>query len=179
MRFHICQTVNIEHIIMTLKEIGLKKDNHFIAMEYYGLILNRTFLVLITEEHLIGLKVHGLIVSNIPFDPTSILDIAATVLENLVDSTDQDNPYSYVKDRYLRKVENLDVQGDEILAAYRSNFRINRSDITKVSHDPTKKWGMWEYPHDGKVNIKTTNGSSREFIILAKQSGEQIAQWIK
>lgn len=164
---------------MILKQIGLKAGNHFVAMEYYGLILNRTFLVIITDKHLVGLKVSGYISSNVVFDPTSLLDIAVTALENLVDASDLDNPYSYIKKRYIRKVENLDLNGNEILDVNRSNFRIDRSDISCVNYDPSKKWGMAEYPHDGKVNIKTTNGSTREFIILGQQSGEDIAKMIK
>ena len=30
---------------MTLKEITLTENNHFVGMEYYNLILNRTFLL--------------------------------------------------------------------------------------------------------------------------------------
>jgi len=164
---------------MTLKEIGLKKGNHFIAMEYYGLILNRTFLVLITEEHLVGLKVNGFVSSNMVFDPTSLIDIATTVLENYADDSDLDNPYSYIKKRYIKKVENLNIAGSEILAANSSNFRIERKNISQAHYNATRKLSMAEYPHDGVVNIRYAQGSKREFIILGKQSGEQIAQWIK
>jgi hypothetical protein len=44
---------------MTLQEFGLREENHFVAMEYYRLIMNRTFLVLLTPEYLVGLKVNG------------------------------------------------------------------------------------------------------------------------
>ncbi len=46
---------------MTITEFEFTPDNHFVAMEYYGLVLNRTFLVLITDQELIGIKVHGLV----------------------------------------------------------------------------------------------------------------------
>ena len=44
---------------MRISEFEFNSDNHFVAMEYYWLILNRTFLVLMTDTELIGIKVHG------------------------------------------------------------------------------------------------------------------------
>jgi len=44
---------------MKIREFEFTPDNHFVAMEYYWLILNRTFLILITDKELIGIKVHG------------------------------------------------------------------------------------------------------------------------
>jgi len=35
---------------MKLIDFELKGENHFIAMQYYGLIFNRTFLVVITND---------------------------------------------------------------------------------------------------------------------------------
>ena len=46
---------------MKFKDFALKSDNHFVAMQYYGLILNRTFLVILTNNELIGIKVNGLV----------------------------------------------------------------------------------------------------------------------
>ena len=45
---------------MKLKDIELTDKNHFIAMEYYYLILNRTFLVIKTKGFLIGIEGNGL-----------------------------------------------------------------------------------------------------------------------
>lgn len=164
---------------MTLKEIELTEDNHFIAMEYYGFILNRTFLVLITKEHLIGLKVNGQVSSSGSFEPSPLLPLASALAERLVISSDLENPYSYVKGKFLQKFENLDVNSEEILKTNSSNFKIHKGDITNVNYDPTKKWGMGEYPHNGKVNISTKKGSTREFIILGRQWGEHIAERIE
>lgn len=46
---------------MKFEDFELKDNNHFVAMQYYGLILNRTFLVLLTNDLLIGIKVNGLV----------------------------------------------------------------------------------------------------------------------
>lgn len=46
---------------MKFKDLELTGDNHFIAMQYYGLILNRTYLVLLMDDRLVGIKVNGLV----------------------------------------------------------------------------------------------------------------------
>jgi len=43
------------------KDFVLHENNHFVGMEYYNLIFNRTFLILILEDSLLGLKVNGLV----------------------------------------------------------------------------------------------------------------------
>ena len=74
---------------MKLKDIELTNTNHFIAMQYYGLILNRTYLVLITSNHLIGLVANGL-ASVQGGDPlTSVLTSKMAVDGDLM------NPLSY------------------------------------------------------------------------------------
>jgi hypothetical protein len=46
---------------MKYKDFQLNDHNHFVAMQYYGIILNRTFLVILTNDLIIGIKVNGLI----------------------------------------------------------------------------------------------------------------------
>jgi len=135
-------------------------------MEYYGLILNRTFLILMTDNALIGVKVHGLIAAE-GDDP--LVNIMLPTLEG-----DLENPYSYISAKLREKIKDVDITSDEILKQNRSNFRINRSEILSARYDPKKKWGMAYYPHDGKVYIRTAT-RTREFIILGNQSGQEIA----
>ena len=92
---------------------------------------------------------------------------------------DLENPYLYMKSKYLRKIENLNIFGEEILKVEGSNFRINRKNIKSVTYDKRKKWGMAYYPHDGKIYVKPENGKKKEFIILGSQSGEEIKVWIE
>ncbi len=158
---------------LVFKEYELKKGNHFIAMEYYNLIMNRTFLVLILDEYLIGLKVNGLVSVEGGGDP-----LIESISKKMAIQDDLDNPYSYIKSSYLRKIENLNIYGEEILKAEKSNFKIHYSQIDRVSFDKTKKWGMGYYPHDGKVYVKWENRNTKEFIILGSQSGEEIKNWM-
>ena len=57
----------------------------------------------------------------------------------------------------------------------RANFALSHADITSVIFNPKKKWGMGPYPHDGRVIVETST-RRREFIILGKQSGREIAE---
>ena len=54
---------------MRFYEYALQQGNHFMAVEYYALMLNRTFLVLVTPTHLVGVKVNGLLSAEGGRDP--------------------------------------------------------------------------------------------------------------
>lgn len=134
--------------------------------------MNRTFLVLILDDCLIGLKVNGLVSVEGGGDV-----LTRAIAKKMAIQDDLENPYSYLKSSYLRKIENMNVYSEAILKAEKSNFKINRKEIESVTYDKRKKWGMGYYPHDGKVYVKTTN-KKKEFIILGAQSGEEIKSWI-
>jgi hypothetical protein len=155
---------------MTLKDFDLKHDNHFVAMEYYKLILNRTFLVLLTTDYLIGLQGNGAISveggSNI---------FSKEISKLFAVRGDLGNPYSYLKEKYIHEIENENLFDDSITLKNDTNFKIDRAKIRNAYYDPKKKWGMGYYPHDGKVYIETMHNKKREFIILGKQSGHEIA----
>ncbi len=153
---------------MLLKDLKLTENNCFIAMQYYRLILNRTYLVILTNNSLVGIVANGLVSAESP-------DMSANFLvRKLIIRGDLNNPFSYVKNEYLEKVNWFDLEDDEVLAQNRANFRIRYQDIRSVRYDPKRKWGMGNYPHDGKVYVETATGETMEFIILGNQSGELI-----
>ena len=158
---------------MKLSEFPFRNDNHFVVMEYYWLIMNRTFLVILIDGFMIGLKANGVIGASADGDPAT--NIVTHVLANNGDLT---NPYSYVNSRYIAEVEQDNLFGEKVLKMHRSNFRIGRKDIVDVEYRSGKKWGMGNYPHDGTVTVRTRDGRKREFIVLGNQSGENIRQWI-
>ncbi|TDW97190.1 hypothetical protein [Dinghuibacter silviterrae] len=158
---------------MRLKDFPLKEGNHFVAMEYYALILNRTFLVLLTKDYLVGIKVHGLISAPGGSDElTKAITALLAVHGNLTD------PSSYIKTKYLDAIKEVDLLDGSIIAKNRSNFLIPRGDVTNAWYNPRPKWGMGPYPHDGRVYIETAGRKKREFIILGNQSGKRIAERI-
>lgn len=142
-------------------------------MEYYGLILNRTFLILLTKQSMIGVVANGIVSSKRHADPLTWL-----ITHKLMIHGNLNNHLSYLSDRYLKRVKNLDLQSEGFLEANRFNFRVYYDDISNIKYDSRKKWGMGGYPHDGKIYI-TINGTKREFIILGNQSGEKIDGWIR
>ncbi|WP_153797015.1 hypothetical protein [Foetidibacter luteolus] len=158
---------------MKFKDFELKSDNHFVAMQYYGLILNRTFLVLLTTDLIIGIKVNGLVSVE---SGGSLLAKEAT--KTMAIKGDLQNPYSYIKSKYIDKVQDIELLNGNILMLDKSNFVIRRADIKNAYYDPRKKWGMGYYPHDGKVYILTNDGKKKEFIILGNQSGQHIANLV-
>jgi len=158
---------------MTLKNFDFKEDNHFIAMEYYNLILNRTFIVLLTKEYLIGLQGNGMVSVEGGEDI-----FTKQITRSLAIKGDLMNPYSYLKEKYIREIENENLLGDSFLKLNKNNFKISKKDIKKVFYEPKKKWGMGNYPHDGRIYIETISGKKKELIILGDQSGEKIALWM-
>ena len=89
------------------------------------------------------------------------------------------NSYSYLNSKYIHKIQHLDLKSDEFLTNNKANFRVRKSDIRNVYHNPSKKWGMGYYPHDGRVYIETYDNKKKELIIPGNQSGEDIVNWIR
>ena len=142
-------------------------------MEYYFLILNRTFLIIKTKDFLIGIQGNGLVSVEGGKDT-----LTRQITSNLAIKGDLTNPYSYLKNKHLEKIADLDLIDGSILEVNKTNFLIKTSDIKSATYNPAKKFGMGPYPHDGRVTIETYDNNKREFIILGNQSGESIANFI-
>jgi hypothetical protein len=160
---------------MLLKDFALDDGNYFIAMEYHTLILNRTYLVVIKKDFLLGLKVNGIVSVEVEAMENPLTPIVARTFSIKGDLND---PFSYVKNKYVLRLLNEDIDLDFILQKDKANFKIYKSDIISVTYNNSKKWGMGYYPHDGKVYIQTSDKKKREFIILGDQSCEAITDWI-
>jgi hypothetical protein len=158
---------------MKLSDIELTDNNHFVAMEYYFLILNRTFLVIKTKGFLIGVQGNGLVSVEGGKDI-----LTRQITSNMAIKGDLTNPYSYLKNKYLEKIADLNLIDGSIIEANKTNFLIKLSDIKSAIYNPSKKFGMGPYPHDGRITIETFDNKKREFIILGNQSGENIANLI-
>lgn len=158
---------------MELENFELKEGNHFVAMEYYRLISNRTFLVLIGDEHLYGILGNGLISVKWISERDKKLANATVVQNNL------DNPYAYLNKDFWNHIQEDPVNWSNLLDYHKSNFKIRLDSITAVTYNSKKKWGMSYYPHDGKVYVHYDQKKKKEFIILGNQSGEQIKNWIE
>ncbi|MBB3837022.1 hypothetical protein FHS57_001016 [Runella defluvii] len=158
---------------MKFKDFEFTEDNHFVAMEYYNLILNRTYLVVIVKDKLLGIKVNGLVSVEGGGDI-----LTKKVTKMMAIEGDLSNPYSYLSAKYVDKIQECELESEEVLAYDKSNFILPLAHIKKVYHDPKNKWGMGYYPHDGKVYVETSDKKKKEFIILGSQSGSKIANFI-
>lgn len=125
-------------------------------MEYFALILNRTYLVSVEDGQLIGSVCRGLTAVAGGGD-----SFTRAITAKLVVYGDLSDPASYVSAATLSK-------------GHSANFAIALSAVRSVTYDPEKKWGMGCYPHDGRVIVATLE-RNREFIILGDQSGREIA----
>jgi hypothetical protein len=126
-------------------------------MEYYALILNRTYLVRVGDGQIAGSVCRGLTAVEGGGDR-----LTREITARLAVQGELNDPASYVDAATLSK-------------SHRANFAITLSDVQSVAYDPRKKWGMGYYPHDGRVTVATTR-VRREFIILGGQSGREIAR---
>ena len=126
----------------------------FVAMEYYGLILNRTFVVFIASEGLYGWKAAG----------------AVNVARSMYFA-----PYAnMLKDPELMRNR----KSVQRLSHLKGGFFIPRPDIISVDVINKQKWGMGPIPHSGRVKIHTTSGRSREFVLLGSVDADSIQQRI-
>ncbi|QQS28237.1 MAG: hypothetical protein IPM47_15395 [Sphingobacteriales bacterium] len=142
-------------------------------MEYYYLILNRTFLVIKSKGLLIGIQSNGLVSVEGGKDI-----LTREIISNMAIKGDFTNPYSYLKNKYLGKIVYLNLTVGSIVEGNKTNFLIKLSDIKSAIYNPSKEFGMGPYSHDGRVTIETYDNNKREFIILGNQSGEHIAHLI-
>jgi hypothetical protein len=126
----------------------------FVAMEYYDLILNRTFVVFVVPEGLYGWKAAGPVSNGRPmyFEPY------AEILKDPELMRNRETP---------RRLSDL-----------KGGFFIPRSDIVSAEVIYKQKWGMSGIPHSGRIRIQTASGKSRELILLGSVDGESIQQQI-
>ncbi|RSL19290.1 hypothetical protein EDE15_4952 [Edaphobacter aggregans] len=122
----------------------------FVGMEYYGLILNRTYLVFAAPDGLYGWKVEGPVSAARPqfYEP----------YKEMLDDPKLMRDRGAVKD----------------LAKLKGGFFIPGSEIAYVEATDKSKWGMGGIPHSGRIRIGLTTGKWREFILLGSVSPEVI-----
>ena len=130
------------------------KLSGFVAMEYYTLILNRTYVVFVALDGLYGWKVRGPVTN---WNPLYFQRYAAIL----------NDPKLMHNHDAIEKLANL-----------RGGFVVPRSEIASAEIIYKAKWGMGGIPHAGRIRIRFASGSSREFILLGSVSLERIREEI-
>ena len=122
----------------------------FAAMEYYGLILNRSFLIFVRPEGLYGWKFFDLVSSATPQYFQGI--------EEYLDKPEL-TPGSPEFDQLMRKS---------------GSFFIPKADIESVQFVNKRKGGMGPVPHSGRLYICFRSNKRREFVLLGRVDGDGI-----
>lgn len=126
----------------------------FIAMEYYGLFLNRTYVVFIAPDGLHGWKIAGI--------------------------TDGSSPMFFAPYEQTLKDDDLMTNLDAVrkFEQLKGGFFIPREQIASAEPNYKKKSGMGAIPHSGCVRVQLTSGQSREFILLGSVDVDAIQKSI-
>ena len=114
----------------------------FVAMEYYWLVMNRTFVVFVAPEGLYGWMARG---------PVAASDRAYF------------EPYRQMllDEQFMKNHAAI-----QQLSSLPGGFFFRRSEIASIADDDCKKWGMGPLPHTGTIRVRLLSGVSREFIAL-------------
>ncbi len=143
--------------------------DYFIAMQYKGLS-NCIYKIYVTDSLIMGAKVNGYIAAPPNFGIGTVIPADLRL-----------NPESYVNRKMEAKYSALITNNQQFLAADKQNFIIRKKDVKTIFHDPTKKWGMGPYPHNGKIIIQTTqkvrgyfNDTECELILVGDQDPQII-----
>ncbi|MBZ5590806.1 MAG: hypothetical protein LAP39_01115 [Acidobacteriia bacterium] len=126
----------------------------FVGMEYFALILNRSFLVFITEDGLRSWQFRGVVSSLEPlfYEPVEVL----------LDDPDM-TPGAPAFEELMQQRRTLFVPYTEI----RSVEFVNR-----------QKWGMGPISHAGRLRVQFRKRRTREFILLGNANGNLIRDMI-
>jgi len=125
-------------------------------MEYYWLILNRTYLVFVTDGMIAGAKVRGLIAA--PFSP----------------GPEWSDPQFYPRPRLVAKYAGTNVESTQFLAVSSANFQLKRPQVERIEFVSSPKWGMGTVPYSGRILLWGHDGRRKELILLGHQDGPAI-----
>lgn len=124
---------------------------HFAAMEYYFLILNRSFEIIITAEGIYGSLLGGVIYAHQP---------------SVARASKTGNGYDLFSEQQIDRARWFSIDDADFLTSHPQNFHYQKSTIASLSYDASNKWGMGPVLHSGKLCINTLDGKKRQLIPL-------------
>ena len=129
---------------------------HFVALEYCYGILNRTYIVFVTERMICAAKVRG------------VLAAPVILTERWRD------PYFYPRPRLVANCVAVDLESPTFLSLNGANFHLGHESIDRVEFSSDPKWGMGKVPYSGRLFLHLRDGRTKELILLGAQHGTQL-----
>ncbi|MEJ0034929.1 MAG: hypothetical protein WDO68_02385 [Gammaproteobacteria bacterium] len=126
---------------------------HFVALEYCYGMLNRTYVVFITDAMICGARVRGLLPAPLAVD------------ERWFD------PYFFPRPDIVKRYTRVDLTSPRFKHLSVANFQIPFSEVRDIQFNAAPKWGMGTVPYSGRIHLRHHDGATRELILLGKQDG--------
>jgi hypothetical protein len=136
----------------------------FIAMQYYAGILNRSYVVQVSDSLIFCGRVQGLISAGV---------------SGRYDKSKLEDPYFYANPNLLETYHNDNVIRPELVELDKANLLIHVTDIQDITYTPKKKWGMGDVIHAGRIFISLKNTKKVELILLGKPDIQNIIDKLK
>jgi hypothetical protein len=130
----------------------------FLAMEYYGVMFNRSYAVIATKKAVCGAKVFGTVAS-----PRGVLG-----------AFKWRDPRNFIDRKTREKYHSIDPESPAFLQINKDNFQIATDTISAIGFSSKKKLSMGGVPHSGSLIIHLVDGHKRELILLGDQNGPEI-----
>jgi len=134
---------------------------NFVALEYCYGILNRTYVVFVTDEMICGARVRGPL-------PAPLL-----VTERWSD------PYFFPRPSHVSRYAGIDLTSAGFKKMSLANFQIPLGEVEKVWLNSDPKWGMGTVPYSGRIHLRLRNGKTRELILLGKQDAPSLVERLR
>jgi hypothetical protein len=133
----------------------------FVAMQYHLGILNRTYVVFVSERSMCGARVRGPLLA--PVQVTSRWN----------------DPFFYPRPALLAKCVGVDLESEKFLATDRANFRLRKDDVAVVEFTTESKWGMGAVPYSGRLLVTRKDRTRMELILLGIQDGRGLCDRLR
>jgi hypothetical protein len=147
-----------------LNSISQEIQLEFIAMQYYGGFLNRSYVVQVSDSLILCGRVQGAIVAGI---------------SSSYDKSKLEDPYFYANPDLLAVYQHDHVVKPELVKLDKSNLLIQRIDIQSITYTSKRKWGMGDVIHTGRIFLNLKSGKKVELILLGKPNITYILDKLK
>jgi len=150
----------------------------FYSMEYVNTFGNRILKVWITDKYIFAAKVKGL---------TSMGPAKGTSDKLVIPKDKRHDPKEYAllnEESKYTTINFNNIAPERFININPDNFVIARNKITTIEFINKKKWGMGNYPHNGRIKISSAKDEfnskrKREFILIGDQDEEKILNSLK